>query len=245
MVTRATLVGTMSNTIRDVDIVGLLGYPPEKVRVVPASTPDDLGAPASRDTVLAAVPAAARPFLLYPAALRVYKNHARLIEALALVRRGGEPSMQLIFTGFGALPADLARLVTRLGLTGAVHAVGSVPRPVLASLYGAAAATVVPSLYEQGSFPVLEAIRCGCPATASDIPALQEAFAGFTDAVPLFDPKSPEAIADALLRVLADREAVRRRQQDAVAALPPRSWAAASRDWLEVLREAAGQRHDG
>jgi glycosyltransferase involved in cell wall biosynthesis len=239
MVARATLVGTMSNTIRDIDIVGLLGCPHGKVRVVPAAAPDDLGEPASRDALLAAVPAAARPFLLYPAALRVYKNHARLIEALALVRLGGEPGMELIFTGFGTLPADLARLVTSLGLTGAVHAVGSVPRPVLAAIYGAAAATVVPSLYEQGSFPVLEAIRCGCPATASDIPALREAFAGFSDAVPLFDPQSPQAIADAVLRVLADCDGVRRRQQDAVAALPPRSWADAAADWLAVLREAA------
>jgi glycosyltransferase involved in cell wall biosynthesis len=236
---RATLVGTMSRTIRDVDIVGLLGCPPEKIRVVPAATPDDLGAPVGRDALLAAVPAAGRPFLLYPAALRPYKNHARLIEALAVVRRGGHPDMQLICTGFGPLPSDLAAVAASLGISTAVHAVGSVARPVLAALYGAAAATVVPSLYEQGSFPVLEAIRCGCPAAASDIPALREAFADLAGAVPLFDPRVPPAIAAAVLGVLADREAVRRRQAEAVAALPPRSWADVAADWLAVLRAAA------
>jgi len=241
MVSRAALVGTMSRTIRDADVVGLLGCPPEKVRVVPAATPDDLGAPADRDRLLAAVPAAARPFLLYPAALRPYKNHARLIAALDLVRRGGHPEMQLIFTGFGPLPADLTRSATDLGLAAAVHAVGSVDRPLLAALYGAAAATVVPSLYEQGSFPVLEAIRCGCPAAASDIPTLREAFAPLAGTVPLFDPLSPAAIAATVIGVLADREGTWRRQAEAVAALPPRSWADVAADWLAVLREAVGR----
>jgi len=239
MVSRAALVGTMSCTIRDADVVGLLGCPPEKVRVVPAATPDDLGAPADRDRLLAAVPAAARPFLLYPAALRPYKNHARLIAALDLVRRGGHPEMQLIFTGFGPLPADLARLAADLGRAAAVHAIGSVDRPMLAALYRAAAATVVPSLYEQGSFPVLEAIRCGCPAAASDIPALREAFAPLAGTVPLFDPLSPAAIAATVIGVLADRQGTWRRQAEAVAALPPRSWADVAADWLAVLREAA------
>jgi glycosyltransferase involved in cell wall biosynthesis len=241
MVSRAAVVGTMSRTIRDADVVGLLGCPPEKVRIVPAATPDDLGSPADRGGLVAAVPAAACPFLLYPAALRPYKNHARLIAALDLVRRGGHPDMQLIFTGFGPLPADLAGLAADLGLAGAVHAVGSVERPMLAALYRSAAMTVVPSLYEQGSFPVLEAIRCGCPAAASDIPALREAFAPLAGTVPLFDPLAPAAIAAAVLGVLADREGVRRRQQEAVAALPSRSWADVAADWLAVLREAAAR----
>jgi glycosyltransferase involved in cell wall biosynthesis len=238
----ATLVGTMSRTIRDTDVAGLLGCPPQRVRVVPPATPDDLGAAVGHDALIRAVPAAARPFLLFPAAWRPYKNHARLIEALPLVRRGGHADMQVVFTGSGPLPADLARMVADHGLAGAVHAVGSVDRPVLAALYRAAAATVVPSLYEQGSFPVLEAIRCDCPAAASDIPALREAFAPLGGAVPLFDPRSPHAIATAVLDLLADREGVRRRQQQAFAALPPRSWADVAADWLAVLREAVGGR---
>jgi glycosyltransferase involved in cell wall biosynthesis len=241
IVSRATLVGTMSHTIRDADVVGLLGCPRDKVRVVPAATPDDLGTPADRDRLLAAVPAAAGPFLLYPAALRPYKNHARLIAALPEIRRGGHPDMQLIFTGFGPLSADLGRLAADLGLGGAVQAVGSVDRSMLAALYRRAAATVVPSLYEQGSFPVLEAIRCGCPATASDIPALREAFAALAGSVPLFDPLAPATIAAAVLGVLADREGVRRRQEEAVRGLPPRSWADVAADWLAMLQEAVAR----
>jgi glycosyltransferase involved in cell wall biosynthesis len=231
----AALVGTMSRTIGDVDIVGLLGCPRDKVRVVAPAVPDDLGEPAPRDAVLRQVPAAARPFLLYPAAWRPYKNHARLIEALAALRQQGHPDMQLVLTGFAPLPQELADLANRLGLAQAVHAAGQVDRAVLAGLYRAAAATVVPSLYEQGSFPVLEAIRCGCPAVASDIPAFREAFEAFGDAIPLFDPHSPSSIASVVGGVLGDHDAVQRRQ---AVALPSRTWEDAASDWLAVLREA-------
>ena len=236
IVQEATLVGTMSRTIRDVDIVGMLGCPQKKVRVVPPAVPDDLGEPAAHDAVIRIVPAAAGPFLLYPAAWRPYKNHARLIEAVALLRKRGHPDIQLVFTGFAPLPQELADLADKLGMTSVVHAAGQVERPVLAGLYHAAAATVVPSLYEQGSFPVLEAIRCGCPAVASDIPAFREAFEAFDGVIPRFDPHAPESIASVVAEVLVNREAVQRRQ---ALALPTRSWDDVARDWLAVLREAA------
>lgn len=237
-VQEAALVGTMSRTIRDDDIVGLLGCPAAKVRVVPPATPDDLGSPAEPSALLAAIPAASRPFLLYPAAWRPYKNHAALIETLATVRQHGHPDLQLIFTGFKPLPTELARVAARFRVADAVHAVGSVDRPLLAALYRMAMATVVPSLYEQGSFPVLEAIRCGCPAACSDIPALREAFADLGGTIPMFDPRSPASIATTVGALLADREGVRRRQQEAIASLPRRSWSDVARDWLAVLQEA-------
>ncbi len=236
IVQEAALVGTMSQTIRDVDIVGLLGCPQEKVRIVPPAVPDDLCEPAPRETVLRAVPAAAGPFLLYPAAWRPYKNHTRLIEAVSLLRKRGHPDIQLVFTGFAPLPQELADLADQLGLTLVVHAAGQVERPILAGLYRAAAATVVPSLYEQGSFPILEAIRCGCPAVASDIPAFREAFVAFDGAIPMFDPYSPESIASVVAEVLVDRAAVQYRQ---ALALPTRSWDDAASDWLAVLCEAS------
>jgi glycosyltransferase involved in cell wall biosynthesis len=236
IVQEAACVGTMSRTIGDVDIVGLLGCPPEKVRVIAPAVPDDLGEPAPRDAVLRVVPAATGSFLLYPAAWRPYKNHTRLIEAVAVLRQRGHPDVQLVLTGFAPLPQELADLADRLGIASSVHAAGQVERDVLAGLYRAAAATVVPSLYEQGSFPVLEAIRCGCPAVASDIPAFREAFEAFGDAIPMFDPHSPESIASVVGDVLTDREAVQRRQ---ALALPTRSWEEAASDWLAVLREAA------
>jgi glycosyltransferase involved in cell wall biosynthesis len=245
IVERSTLVGTMSRTIRDVDIVGLLGCPADKVRVVPPAVPDDLGIPVDSATLERLLPVTAGPFLLYPAAYRPYKNHARLVEALASLRRSGHPRLELVFTGFGPLPDELARLVAASGLDGAVHAVGSVDRSVLAGLYRAASATVVPSLYEQGSFPVMEALRCGCPVAVSDIPSLRESFAGLGDAVPFFDPSSPDAIAACVAELLADPERARARQRAAIAAAPLRSWDDAAAEWFDVLAEAVARHRAG
>lgn len=49
LVKLATMVGTMSKTIRDVDIVGLHGCLPKKVRVVPRATSIDRGEPLARE----------------------------------------------------------------------------------------------------------------------------------------------------------------------------------------------------
>jgi glycosyltransferase involved in cell wall biosynthesis len=58
---------------------------------------------------------------------------------------------------------------------------------------------VFPSLYEGFGQPPLEAMACGCPVAASDIPAVAEACG---DAAALFDPKDSEDIAAVVAAVL-------------------------------------------
>lgn len=241
VVGRATLVGTMSRAIRDTDIVGLLGCPPEKVRVVPGAIPVDFGEPIDRDALLRRHPVAGRRYLLYPAANRPYKNHALLVEALAALHRRGHGDLELVFTGFDRLREPLAGRVAAAGLIGRVHPLGTVDRSTLAGLYRQAAATVVPSLYEQGSYPVLEAISHGCPAAASDIPALREFLGPLQASVPLFDPRSPESAADAVAALLADRGAAVREQRLGLESLHGRSWADVAADWVAVFRESVAR----
>ncbi|NBP51814.1 MAG: hypothetical protein EBU70_11695, partial [Actinobacteria bacterium] len=116
----ATLVGTMSRTIRDADVVGLLGCDPAKVRVVPPATPMEIGE-AEEEPSPAIRAATSRPFLLYPAAFRPYKNHATLLAALAELSRRGRTDLGLVFTGSGAVPSEFEPLVSQLGLRGRVH----------------------------------------------------------------------------------------------------------------------------
>jgi glycosyltransferase involved in cell wall biosynthesis len=78
---------------------------------------------------------------------------------------------------------------------------GFVPDSDLRVLYSSAAAYVCPSVYEGFGFTVLEAMSCGTPVLCSREASLPEV-AG--DAALYFDARSPEEIADALVRIVAD-----------------------------------------
>jgi alpha-1,3-rhamnosyl/mannosyltransferase len=78
----------------------------------------------------------------------------------------------------------------------------------LLALYRGAAAYVDASLYEGFGYQVLEAMACGTPVVATDVTSIPEITGGAALLVP---PRSPERMAEALERVLADPEDWRRR----------------------------------
>jgi glycosyltransferase involved in cell wall biosynthesis len=158
-----------------------LGLDPGRARVIPLGLDHDELQPASGER---------EPFLLYPARRWPHKNHERLFEAFALLRRE-RPELRLVLTGggdFSDVPAG-------------VEARGHVPRSEVVSLMQRASALVFPSLYEGFGLPPLEAMACGCPVASSNAAALPEVVG---DAARLFDPHDPSAIADGVREVLAD-----------------------------------------
>jgi glycosyltransferase involved in cell wall biosynthesis len=127
-------------------------------------------------------------FLLYPARAWPHKNHARLFEAFAELRRR-HPGLELILTAYeGPVPEG-------------VRSLGHVRRDELGVLYRTAAALVFPSLYEGFGQPPLEAMACGCPVACSNVASLPEVVG---DAARLFDPASTEEIVAAVEDVLGD-----------------------------------------
>ena len=161
-----------------------------------------------------------------------------MIEALPLLDRQGAPGLQLVFTGESPLPKHLEERAVARGVHHRIRALGRVDRGTLEALYRGAAATVVPSRHEQGSFPVLEALACGCPVAVSDIPTLREAFGPLGEAVPFFDPTSPAALVEAVAGILKDPAAVRGAQASGFEQLRRRSWAEATDEWIDVFAEA-------
>jgi glycosyltransferase involved in cell wall biosynthesis len=136
---------------------------------------------------------AREPFLLYPANRWPHKNHERLFEAVARVRRE-RPELTLVLTGSGheGKPAPDGVVVR-----------GRVAPEELVRLYRTASALVFPSLYEGFGQPPLEAMACGCPVAASRAGALPEVCG---EAARYFDPASAEDIAAAVLDTLAHAE---------------------------------------
>jgi glycosyltransferase involved in cell wall biosynthesis len=84
---------------------------------------------------------------------------------------------------------------------GAVRTPGYLAEEDLVRLVAGAAALAFPSWYEGFGLPALEALACGTPVVASDLPALREILADQAELVP---PGDADGLADALLRVLGD-----------------------------------------
>jgi glycosyltransferase involved in cell wall biosynthesis len=160
--------------------IELLGLAPESVHVIPWGLDHERYRTGDDER---------EQFLLYPARPWPHKNHTRLLQAFALLRRE-RPELKLVLTGGRHTGGPAPPGVEVRGLVSADE---------LASLYRRAACLVFPSLYEGFGQPPLEAMACGCPVAASNIPAVAEASG---EAAALFDPNSVEDIAAVVAGVL-------------------------------------------
>ena len=163
-------------------------------------------------------------FVLYPARGWQHKNHARLIEAMRIVRMQ-RPDMRLVLTG-GALDGlgDLPEWVDRRGL---------VSSDELKTLYRKAAVLAFPSLYEGFGLPPLEAMASGCPVAASNAGSIPEVCG---EAAILYNPSDIDSIAEGILDA-------RRRAADLTAAglehVRKFSWEACRDVHLKVYRRVS------
>lgn len=137
-------------------------------------------------------------FWLYVSHLYPHKNHTRLLQAYHHLKVEGFKPWPLVLRGDSkGADGDISKTVAQLGLAQDLILLPHLERSELPALYSAASAQVFPSLYEGGGIPVVEALACGCPTTASDIPAIREhAF----DAAIYYDPTNVEAISQAMIR---------------------------------------------
>ncbi|MEZ2418670.1 glycosyltransferase [Luteibacter sp. RCC_6_2] len=117
--------------------------------------------------------------LLFVGRLVEKKGLDVLLEALPDVL-AMRPGTRLTVVGFGPLEKDLRAQCARLGLEGVVTFAGAMPSASLAMYYRSAAAFVAPfrpasSGDQEGLGLVLvEALGCGCPVVASDLPAVRD-----------------------------------------------------------------------
>lgn len=108
-------------------------------------------------------------FLFYPAQTWPHKNHHALLQALARLRdeEGIEPPHLVCSGTLNEYHRVLALEIEQLHLGSYVHFLGLVPEHELAGLYAACTLVVIPSLYEAGSYPLMEALAAGIPVICS------------------------------------------------------------------------------
>jgi glycosyltransferase involved in cell wall biosynthesis len=137
-----------------------------------------------------------RPYLLYPAQLWPHKDHATLLETVALLRERGRDFGLVLVGSDKGLGEKLRARAARLGVADRVQFRGFVPTEELLALYRGAHALTYTSLFGPENLPPLEAFALGCPVIAAAVPGAQEQLA---DAALLVPPRAPEAVADAVL----------------------------------------------
>lgn len=142
-------------------------------------------------------------YLLFVGNPKPHKNLDRVLEAYARVheRSGGEPPPLVCVGAREAEIFKLRRQAERLGLGERVRFLGFVEDAVLPALYQGATLLLYPTLYEGFGLPVAEAMASGTPVVTSSTSALEEIGRG---AAELVDPLDVEALAGAILRLLAN-----------------------------------------
>ena len=138
-------------------------------------------------------------YIIYPAARWRHKNHETLFTAFKKVLVD-VPNLKLVLTGAEAgYGAELANLISEMGIGDAVIDLGLVSRGELLGLVKRSKALVMPTLLGPTNIPPLEALALGTHAIISDV---HDYGTEVDDLVTKVPATEPSAWAEAILTVL-------------------------------------------
>jgi glycosyltransferase involved in cell wall biosynthesis len=172
----------------------------------------------------------------------VHKNVPRLVEAFAVLRHKLENhpvynNLRLVIIGdeLSKNPA-VRRAVAHSRIENSVRFLGFVPIETLRVFYCSAEAFAFPTLYEGFGLAPLEAMACGAPVVASDLPSLVEAVG---QAAELVSPDNVFDIERGMREVLLNLE--RRESLKAAGKLQAQRfhWESTAQQVLAIYREVA------
>lgn len=177
-----SFIHTPSETIRR-EVIETFAWPEDRIVSIPLAAAE-MFTPEPRETV--------DPYFLYLGTLEPRKNVEVLVKAMELLDKKGI-HIPLLLAGQSrpGYALDQHPAVERLG----AQAEADLPR-----LYRNAVAVLYPSHYEGFGLPILEAMQCGVPVIASDIPVHHEVGG---DAALYASPNDPAAWANQMQSLLA------------------------------------------
>lgn len=200
---RAARIACVSEATRDA-LLSLAGVPASRLVVIPngADTggfPDaDIEADHEAAQILGP---RGRVELLHVGSTIERKRIDVLLDVFAAVRRV-KPDARLIRVG-GPFTGEQRVHARSLGISDAIAVLPFLDRVTLAAVYRRAVVALLPSEREGFGLPIVEALACGTPVIASDIPVLREVGA---DAVTFAPVADVPAWRDAILQLLDERD---------------------------------------
>jgi len=236
----ARIIAVSHSTRRDIE--SFMRIPTERIRTI-YSAPDPVFArepDTSQDEQILQRYSIQPPFILYAGTIRPQKNVPRLVEAFAVIRSElenhplfGQLKLVIIGDELSRYPA-VRRAVVATRVEPFVRFLGFVPLDTLKVFYRAATIFAFPSLHEGFGLAPLEAMACGTPVVASDVPALVEAVG---DAAELVTPDNLFDVARGLRSVLLDENRRLELSQNGRTRAQRFDWDDTARSVLDVYRE--------
>jgi len=190
---RTTRIVGVSEDVRQVMLE--MGMPPERTITIPNGI--DLGpfSDAALHPLVARIPG-----IIMVARIDPQKDHACLLQALAILReRGLTPPLSLAGSGKGQ--AALVQLVAELGLHEQVDFLGQ--RNDIPELLLRHRICALMTHYEGMPLSLVEGMAAGCAVIASHVPGVREVITDGSNGI-LVAESAPNALADALERLLRD-----------------------------------------
>lgn len=184
-------------------------------------------------------------YILYVGIVRSHKNIDLILKAFALLVSRNQVEEKLILVGnFNehSCSGALNRLSDSLLALAAVEKIddrvvfwGAAEGDNLTAMYRYAEVCVVPSLLESFGVIPAEALYCGTPCIASDIPVFHEIY---EDAVLYCDPNSPKDLADKILLLLNNRDLAKQLVEKAKPILNRHQLSVVAKQYSKVLQKA-------
>jgi len=221
------------------DLLQRLQLPPERVTAVPLGvserfTPRPNPVEDARARNRYDLPPA---YVLYLGGFDRRKNIETLLAVYTWAQDAIGENFPLVIGGRlperpGRLFVDPRPLARAWGIEEVVRIIGPVAEEDKPALYRGASAFLYPSRYEGFGLPVLEAMACGVPVVASQIPALAELVG---DAAYLVPPEDARGMAGALIAVLVDDRLGRTLRERGLERAARFSWAACAERTAQVI----------
>ncbi len=146
-----------------------------------------------------------KPYFFYVGRLERKKNTPTLINAFAIFKENNDDAKEkLVLAGDASFGFDEAKyIIEEYGLDAEIIIPGWVEEEDLPYIYSGAKAFIFPSKYEGFGIPIIQAMACGVPVVASNIPVLKE-IAG--EAAIFFDPNDKKNMAKVMTEVANNKE---------------------------------------
>jgi glycosyltransferase involved in cell wall biosynthesis len=185
----ADAIISISKTTRK-DLIEILGIPIDKIYVIPSSH-NPVFRKIKYENLMYRI-STDKPFLLYVGKRYSYKNFGILLKSYSLWSKKDDLDLVVIGEPWTKLEKNA---LTGLKIYDNVHLFTNLLDEDLAQIYNQASAFIHTSLYEGFGIPLLEAMACGCPIVASNIPSTIEVAGN----IPIyFEPTDVESLLLAL-----------------------------------------------